>query len=452
MPEALAATSRPAPGPDRVGASDPAPGSTLPALGLAVWFALVALWLTWIPFAVRPSPDPLRWPSDASPVDLLGNLLLLAPFGVAVGLVAERRPVVTALAAAASLSLVMELGQLFLVSRITSPADLVLNAMGGGGAAALVVRGRRWIGRDQILGGVVVLIFLGLAGQFAFGVHAVRETMRITGWDPGFEIVAGDEVGGGRGYDGEVLGAHICAGAGAERVCATSGADSVLRERLVRVAERSQRVVVEARILSASDVQRGPARILTFSGGLDRQNVMLGQEGTALILRVLTPRVHVREYDSGPELRLPEAVHAGETATVSAVFDGGQVRIESRSDRGRTSGTFAYSALTRSILSRPNLRADPEHFLGAAIAGAVVLCLPLGLFLGWRFPRRPRLALLLAAIASTATVHLLHSPPGILSDPFLALAALGATAAGVGRGRRRPVCALPLRTSPAREP
>src|SRR5690606_19414264 len=119
-------------------APDPLPAALLG------WFVLVAVWLTWVPFALRPLPGTPELGLPDDPVDVVGNLLLLAPVAVVLALGFRRRgrraPVLRAAVAAEALGLVLEVGQIYFAGRVVSPYDVALNAVGAAAAAWLAPR------------------------------------------------------------------------------------------------------------------------------------------------------------------------------------------------------------------------------------------------------------------------------------------------------------------------
>jgi hypothetical protein len=223
----------------------------------------------------------------------------------------------------------------------------------------------------------------------AAGVRAVRG-FHLSSWDPAFEIVAGDEVGGGRRYAGEVADARICAGV--PPVCAEPGAGPEERARLAALALQTQTVSVSARVLSRSDGQDGPARIVGFSGGVGARNLMLGQVGSALVARIRTPITGANGSDF--ELLLPDAVRAGEPTVVAAEYERGALRLTAEGAWGRRGVTYRFGLLDGWLTGF--LRADtrefawltPEHLWRGRAAAAVVLLVPLLLALVGLAPRR----------------------------------------------------------------
>jgi hypothetical protein len=231
-----------------------------------------------------------------------------------------------------------------------------------------------------------------------YGMVGLNRGLRLSAWNPSFPVLAGDEHGGQRKYEGTVEQARLCAGEAWE-ICVEPGADQQARRRLARAAEQSQRVRASATVVSTSDEQRGPTRIVTFSDGPLLRNVTLGQQQRALVLRVRTPR-------SGPNglshaFVLPESVRSGARTSVVATFSRGSVEIMAES-RGRTVSGIFRPPFRNSLGVRGSDRTRlGELFAGRALlVGAVVQFAALGLAVGWIFGHgRPVTVVSAAAVA-----------------------------------------------------
>ncbi len=108
------------------------------------------------------------------------------------------------------------------------------------------------------------------------------------------------------------------------------------RQRLVQLAHQSQSVRVHARVVSASNTQTGPTRIITFSRGAYVRNITLAQERTDLVIRLRTPLsgANGRSY----EVWVPAAIPAGEPAEIDIGFE-----------RGTLQGAITKQAVTRNF-------------------------------------------------------------------------------------------------------
>ena len=123
-------------------------------------------------------------------------------------------------------------------------------------------------------------------------------------------------------------------------MCAKPGADVATRAELVAAAERDQEFETGARVISRSESQTGPARILTFSRGAYLRNLTLAQEGTTLVIRIRTPLMGLNGLLY--ELHVPEAIHEGVVTDILVRFRRGAVRvvIQTPSESRRVSHLF----------------------------------------------------------------------------------------------------------------
>lgn len=181
---------------------------------LVVWLALVVIWLTWTPLQRGEGPNPIVLFPSTSPLELVGNAMLLMPLAIVIALGLVRRPILAATAAAFALSTCVEIGQVFLVGRVVSLTDVLLNTIGGLAAAWVAVRLAPLLGRRRIIAVVGGLVFAGIAGFALVGGGIYGSLLRIDDWDPGFEVVLGDEADGSRPFQGRVIDGRICAGKG----------------------------------------------------------------------------------------------------------------------------------------------------------------------------------------------------------------------------------------------
>lgn len=380
--------------------SGPKSGASRLQLGwLALWLALAAVWLAWAPyqFLLPGSPliefyggrNPVSIFPSTTPSDLLANVVLLAPFGVLVAAIARSRPVLSALIAGALLSVTIEAGQLFITDRIVSAADVVLNGGGGAAAAALFIAMRRHVGRDRLIGSMIVLVFLTFAGYILYAGQAFERDQRLEDWDGSFRIAAGMEANGDMPYVGRVWGARICAGDGPERVCAHPGAGAELRNLLAMTAQRTQVVEASANVLSASDDQTGPTRIVTFSPHAWLTNVTICQWRTTLNVRFRTPLMgsNGERY----ELWLADAIHAGQPVSVRTRFDHGKVTTWITGDGVDRTAVHRFGPLTAAvILSGPMLGVGQADLMSARSFTSLLVLIPLLLGLTVRSRSRRR--------------------------------------------------------------
>lgn len=357
-------------------------GAPFPGALLA-WLVLVAVWLTWAPFAVRAAPGAPELSLPRNPVDIVGNLLLLAPVAALLALAGRSRgwprPLLAAGTAAAALSLTLEAGQVLFAGRVVSPYDVALNTAGAVAGAWLALRLARRVGPVAVRRAVAGAVFAGVALHLALAAGATRSGLRLAGWDAAFPVVAGEEAGGTRRFAGRVWDASVCAGEVPRRVCAAPGAGVGERRVLAAEAEASQRASMEATVLSASARQAGPARILTFSAGPSHRNLTLGAQGEDLVLRVRTPATG--ENGHRLEFVLPDALPPGVETRVSASVADGAVELRAGSAQGVVAGRFDFDPLAGGAMLRSIQFLEPAHLARARLFGAVVLLLPLGIAL-----------------------------------------------------------------------
>ncbi len=305
---------------------------------------------TAVPLELRPE---VSWDRGFDTLDFLQNLLLYAPLGVALSDRSWRRVVVVA----AALSLSAELVQLWSFERFSSPYDVVANVLGAYGGMWLW---RRYRGSDHAAA-IVVRAFsvvgcvLVSALLYAHWKLPVRSS-EISGWDPSFRLLLGNERTGDRPWRGTISSMRILTGALSPRqvrelnssswertadhalfastvyrnsTAATSnGGPAIALPRSNEIAAQISGAGAFTLLLTLrpADVeQSGPARIVSFSRDTQARNFDLGQEQERLTLRVRTPvsgpnGQDVRA-DTVPVLR-PET-----EVFVAATYDGAFSRI-----------------------------------------------------------------------------------------------------------------------------
>jgi hypothetical protein len=297
------------------------------------------------------------------------------------------RLVSAATAAVALLSLTIESGQFFVSGRIVSPQDLLLNIVGAAFIAWLVhALQRGGVQARAIRTFTVRATFASVVFLLGHGWLSMRRGFEVRGWQPDYGVAAGDEVDGSRPYVGSVWEPQICAGQGSTRVCLTAGASHSERARLSQVAEVSQIVELSAVVLSESDAQSGPARIVTFSLDPAYRNATLAQDGRSLILRIRTPQTGPNGAD--PQFSLPNAVPDGQLTRVTAVFERGHLTLISWSEGAYKASTFEPGPFTGWVTSMPLKTLEPRHIFRARLVAAVVVFIGLGLVLGQMTHRR----------------------------------------------------------------
>lgn len=159
--------------------------------------------------------------------DLIVNVILFIPFGFGIAAWLNKRKFLRAKSiriaflASSSLTLTVEVCQLFLVSRNPSLSDLVTNSFGGFFGAFLffnLIKYQQQL--SQLFSFLTVfrsrnlqfktLIILWLAYFFlmSFLLISVDDRTKISNWDTNFYLVVGNEATGNRSWSGKI--AYLC--------------------------------------------------------------------------------------------------------------------------------------------------------------------------------------------------------------------------------------------------
>ncbi len=426
--------------------------------GVRLWLAVVIVWATRMPFLPRLSSWEIVLTPPSGALEIAGNLLLFAPLAFFLARFAtvrygSRRSLVVLGLALVGACLFVEAGQIASRDRLVSPYDLLLNLSGAGlglWAGTRSIRDGR-LSRTASAGaiaGLLALTYAALVGFLCLRVPAAAGGLELRGWEEGHEVVVGDEVGGDRGYVGEVAGARICAPDAGDVICASGGADSASRSALAQAAQTSQAVRLEARVRAASDRQYGPTRIITFSAGPGARNATLGQSGNDLVLRLRTPL-------SGPngtkfQFRLTDAVPVGRRMPVEARYREGRVRLSVGSGAAAASREFRLTPTwtwTRVMAGE----IDPNHPGQPVWAGAIgltALLLPIGLTATMfrRTGSYPAAALTAAGACAAAFVAMSLALTSSVPLSWLAISgAVGAAGGSIGERDRRVLCGRYIR-------
>ena len=285
------------------------------------------------------------WSSTFGLGDFLQNLLLYVPLGVALW----RTPLWKVGLTAAALSLVIEISQLWGVERFASGYDVLSNTLGALGAAICCrLLAQRGVQRDRLR---VTPARLTVASLTALGIFASwalpSQPATLTGWDPSYPILLGNERTPDRPWRGTIdwlsvfpsgsSRARLIRGPGAEgegfslytTVTLDGGPARELPPEaatvLMRRLSTTQGFTVAARIRTDDLSQEGPARIITFSGDTLHRNFDLGQERDRLVFRVRTP-ISGENGERARVMSLP-ILQAGRSFTVVATYDGMIARI-----------------------------------------------------------------------------------------------------------------------------
>jgi hypothetical protein len=346
-------------------------------LSAILWLLGVVPWITWAPFVARDRLEPVFFRPTVSSFDIVGNLLLLGPLAV-VATVRQWRartppspwriPLACAL-----LSLTIETVQIYVDGRFPSPRDVLLNAAG----AVIAAFATRWVlsrglRSSIVLGLTLVSVAAAVLGHFVVSARVAPRLLSLSDWNPSYALVSGSERRSPGGAD--VAHARLCAGDGAARLCVAAGATASELERVVRIAERSQRFEIDAEVALHADQARA-AQIIGFGGDSGQLNVALELRGRHLLMKV-------RTLAGGPQgsrfaFRLRDAVVVGEPTRVVARFDHGNVMLSTRSASHGATGRFRLGLLSSWLLQRALDVVEPQHYVRAEIAAALVILFPI---------------------------------------------------------------------------
>lgn len=304
-------------------------------------------------------PIRLRHPSlsyihdDFDPPDIVNNLLLYMPLGIALG----GSSLLRALLLGLCLSTSAEVLQLGYVDRIPSFADIACNTCGAviGYLAATVYF--RSTGRDLKslrvgrLAAVMALV-IAVSGTVALVYHRTRSD--FSNWNPAFHLAIGNELTGDRPWDGTISALQIYPFALAPskisdlavRAAASGGAgqlselpDGGLLPPVDLTAAHGQAILSQQQELGLYNAlasrnqltllvamrpgnleQVGPARVITYSKDASERNFTLGQIHNTLTFRLRTPNSGAN--GTGPALYSGPVLSLSRTSFVAAVYDG----------------------------------------------------------------------------------------------------------------------------------
>ena len=386
-----------------------------PPVGLLA-LALTSIWATTaipVEFA-SPGWEEHFW--RAGVADILANLILYVPLGVAL----RRYRWTRVLGIAAALSVGLEWAQVWYPDRFTAVTDVAANVSGafiGYGLSVLGDRRSAW-GLDPIeLTGPVALASVALFGVSVLLLSLPGRASDFSNWDPDCRVIAGDELTHDRRWEGDVDVAAVfsrsfdngqIAGLSAldpgetldaelarltplflvrltGRVDSVRGVpllDSEGHERFFRALAESGRISVVVSFRTRKERQFGPARIFGFSKSPYSQNFSLGQEGRDIIFRLRTPTTVPGGFY--PQARAHGVLEENRSTVAAATYDGRNVRVYvdgrprvrlNLSARGRLSSYFADTGLPTAAV-----------FLGLLMGVPWVAA-------AWRSERRSSLAL-----------------------------------------------------------
>lgn len=298
---------------------------------------------TAIPIELR---GPVWWDARLSFPDIVANLLLYVPFGLAF----RRQSLRAALVVAVLLSTTIEISQIWSIGRHASLIDLATNATGA-------VLGRtigRWSGREvaTIASGSFVSYPWLLAAVLGVAVVVTAWSIPprpsdLSTWKPGYSLLLGNEVTLNRPWKGTIRGASISPVAHHSPGASATGAPTggridvnspvslgdgpgfliphAVSRQFAEMAMRHNAFSIRAQIESADLAQQGPARIVSFSADPFHRNFDLGQQGRTLVFRVRTA-VTGENGERGRTETSP-ILEAGRVISVVGSYDGSVARI-----------------------------------------------------------------------------------------------------------------------------
>jgi hypothetical protein len=314
--------------------------------------AIAAIVLTTaVPVELRPA---VWWDGGFDGTDFLQNLLLYAPLGVAL----SRGNWWVMAAVPLALSAGAELIQMWSFERYSSPYDVVANVLGS--LAGAWVWRRRGVACDSAQ--------IVLTGFSMFGCLVIALLMfaiwklplyraELRNWDPSFRVLLGNETTANRPWKGTIADLRILLGAFTpEELGANDEKHGGLSKQQVDAVtlyhssapirldggpaislpqsvgrDLAERIPMHGAFtllvdLTTEDlIQKGPARIVSFSKDTSERNFDLGQEQDQLTLRVRTPV----SGPSGEHFRVetPSVLKTHEKVRVVASNDGAVSRI-----------------------------------------------------------------------------------------------------------------------------
>lgn len=296
--------------------------------------------------------------ASAQPVDIVRNILLYMPLGIAL-----RRSLFRCIAIAAALSVAAELLQLFYPDRATSAIDVGANMAGAmlGAIAAGALRHMGWR-FDSIrltrLGGLAAIV---VCVAFIVVLSRARYAADFSNWDPHYQLAVGNELSGDYPWDGEILEMAILAAPveravlrqmwaggpgsiqtfvdrmGEEPLSSTARVsptdarwgrpllDGVATKHLFDALVPRSTMSLLVWFQTGRARQEDTARIVTFSRDARDRNFTLGHKGRRLVFRLRTPRTG--RNGVYPETVSHEILEADRALFAAATYDGGISRV-----------------------------------------------------------------------------------------------------------------------------
>ncbi|MCB1625198.1 MAG: VanZ family protein, partial [Pseudomonadales bacterium] len=345
-------------------------------IGLVAWSAFI-LAVTLYPYDFStasyvvhyPDLEQRARPAWSTVLDFPLNLLFFVPIGVAVrGLLGSGRKSGLSLVAAGvlgfALSAVVESLQLELPSRVSSTLDLLSNTAGAMLGAAVFALVDRWT-REAVASSYQAIertclrlpVWLPAISYLLVALVVAAWLQRQTalaGWDPTLPLVFADEATGDRPWRGELAIVEVAAKAtdlqrvpiAADTALATllpgasifrfanpfdasnSTHDTRASPKLLAADGQAISTAISAsgqltiRILAraSSPQQFGPARIVSISRDGDTRNLTVGQQGSALVIRLRSPLAG--NNGLSPEFAIPTVFDSPAWRTILISYDG----------------------------------------------------------------------------------------------------------------------------------
>ncbi len=384
--------------------------------------------------------------------DIAGNTLLYIPLGL-VSPGRFRKAVLLAFGVSAG----VELTQFIAPSRYPGLLDVVSNVLGAvlGYLLAMALRrggwdlrrlpARTWTGWVALLAG----------GIFLAGLAPHEVPGDFSNWDSACQLTFGDELAGGRRWQGDILEAQLLTGpvpAALIRTLAKEGVGSLSahksdlpeppafevtrpvdtredpefsphRESAALYYQAIRRNQLSALLwVRTADSRQQRARIISYSC-VRSNNFWIGQQGNHIAIQLRTPLFAA--YESGQEFEVPAPLESGRDTLVAAVYDGRHISIYID---GHLAGQDDFGA-KRIPFSVPAL--GLAYGVGAALSIAWILLTPS------RF-HRPALFAVVVLIGALLVPRLSQALYRGLSPSILIALALGIGAGNQGvRTRRR---------------
>lgn len=330
------------------------------------------------------------------------------------------------------LSLALESAQLFLPDRVPSLADIIANGAGLFIGYGLYLAWGAGIGR--VLDRYVTPRTL-LAGLLVYGLAValltvyLNRSVHLRNWDTSFPLVVGNEAVGGRPWSGRIGDLELASGlvASPEYVARynlsgeapftdivgnpvpplqwqegpatpqTGGGVNVGPGEWLatasgftgfsEMARRQNAFAIRATVSSFKPNQRGPARIISLSADAERRNITIGQEGSALIVRLRTPSSG--ENGTKPVLHVPGVFARDSAQAIAVEYDGSRLRVSVEGRPYQISlapGVALFSGFVTGQIWPINITGDPYRFDKAY--WGIVIGLALLLFGGLVLARR----------------------------------------------------------------